>query len=94
MKRLSISPIAAALLLAAAPLWTSAQDKKGVTEPELKYQAGSSPLGAESMYQSTNPKAPPPQQPSPEGPRQRPRRPGGMLPVANRSALSAGHSQS
>ncbi len=59
MKRLSISPIAAALLLAAAPLWTSAQDKKGVTEPELKYQAGSSPLGAESMYQSTNPKAPP-----------------------------------
>jgi len=44
MKRLSISPIAAA---------------KGVTEPELKYQAGSSPLGAETMYQSTNPKAPP-----------------------------------
>jgi len=59
MKRLSISPIAAALLIAAAPLWTSAQDKKGVTEPELKYQAGSSPLGAETMYQSTNPKAPP-----------------------------------
>ena len=59
MKRLSISPIAAALLIAAAPLWTTAQDKKGVTEPELKYQAGSSPLGAETMYQSTNPKAPP-----------------------------------
>ena len=59
MKRLSISPIAAALLLAAAPLWTSAQDKKGVTEPELKYQAGASPLASEPMYQSTNPKAPP-----------------------------------
>ena len=59
MKRLSISPIAAALLLAAAPLWTSAQDKKGVTEPELKYQAGASPLADEPMYQSTNPKAPP-----------------------------------
>ena len=40
MKRLSPIPIAAAMLLAAAPLWTSAQDKKGVTEPELKYQAG------------------------------------------------------
>ena len=59
MKRLSISPIAAALLFAAAPLWTSAQDKKGVTEPELKYQAGASPLANEPMYQSTNPKAPP-----------------------------------
>ena len=36
-----------------------AQDKKGVTEPELKYQAGASPLADEPMYQSTNPKAPP-----------------------------------
>jgi len=59
MKRLSMPPIAVALLLAAAPLWTSAQDKKGVTEPELKYQAGASPLANEPMYQSTNPKAPP-----------------------------------
>jgi nitrite reductase (NO-forming) / hydroxylamine reductase len=59
MKRLSPIPIVAAMLLAAAPLWSSAQDKKAVTEPELKYQAGSSPLGAETMYQSTNPKAPP-----------------------------------
>jgi len=59
MKRLSISPIAAALLIAAAPLYSSAQDKKGVTEPELKYQAGASPLANESMYQSSNPKAPP-----------------------------------
>ena len=59
MKRLSPIPIAAAMLLAAAPLWSSAQDKKGVTEPELKYQAGSSPLAGEPMYQSINPKAPP-----------------------------------
>ena len=59
MKRLCISPIAAALLIAATPLWTSAQDKKGVTEPELKYQAGASPLANEPMVQSTNPKAPP-----------------------------------
>ena len=59
MKRLSMPPIAVALLLAAAPLWTSAQDKKGVTEPELKYQAGASPLANEPMVQSTNTKAPP-----------------------------------
>ena len=32
MKRLSIVPNRCRLLLAAAPLWTSAQDKKGVTE--------------------------------------------------------------
>jgi nitrite reductase (NO-forming)/hydroxylamine reductase len=38
---------------------TTAQEKKGITEPELKYQAGSSPLANEPMYQSTNPKAPP-----------------------------------
>jgi nitrite reductase (NO-forming)/hydroxylamine reductase len=36
-----------------------AQDKKPVTEPELRYQAGASPLAGEPMYQSTNPKAPP-----------------------------------
>jgi nitrite reductase (NO-forming) / hydroxylamine reductase len=58
MKRFSPIPIVAAMLLAAAPLWSSAQDKKGITEPELKYQAGASPLGNEPMYQSTNPKAP------------------------------------
>ncbi len=59
MKRLSPTPIVAALLLAAAPLWSSAQDKKPVTESELKYQAGASPLADEPMYQATNPKAPP-----------------------------------
>lgn len=49
--------VVATVLLAAFGL--HAQDKKGVTEPELKYQAGGSPLGAEPMVQSTNPKAPP-----------------------------------
>lgn len=52
-----------ATIVATALLWAfglqAQQDKKGVTEPELKYQAGGSPLGAEPMYQSTNPKAPP-----------------------------------
>src|SRR5512143_1861027 len=36
-----------------------AQEMKGVTEPEIRYQAGASPLAGEPMYQSTNPKAPP-----------------------------------
>ncbi len=35
------------------------QNKMGVTEPEVNYQAGSSPLANEPMYQSSNPKAPP-----------------------------------
>ena len=35
-----------------------AQDKKPVSEAEIKYQAGSSPLGQEEMHQSINPKAP------------------------------------
>ncbi|MBL8362747.1 MAG: c-type cytochrome [Rubrivivax sp.] len=41
------------------PLTATAQDKKQITEPELKYQAGASPLANEPMYQATNPKAPP-----------------------------------
>ncbi len=36
-----------------------ADDKKVITQPEVNYQAGGSPLGSEPMYQSTNPKAPP-----------------------------------
>jgi nitrite reductase (NO-forming)/hydroxylamine reductase len=35
-----------------------AQDKKNVSQPEMNYQAGGSPLANEAMYQSTNPKAP------------------------------------
>ena len=56
----------AALLLAAAPLVATAQEKKAadsgekhVTQPEAAYQAGGSPMAASPMYQSTNPKAPP-----------------------------------
>ena len=55
----ALVPLAGALLLAAAPLWSSAQDKKPVTPAEMNYQAGGSPLANEPMYQSTNPKAPP-----------------------------------
>ncbi len=49
----------AALLIATLSLGVAAQDKKSVTEPEIAYQAGQSPLAGEKMYQSTNPKAPP-----------------------------------
>ncbi|MEX0638177.1 MAG: cytochrome D1 domain-containing protein, partial [Burkholderiales bacterium] len=34
-------------------------DKHPVTEPEIRYQAGGSPLAAEDMHQDVNPKAPP-----------------------------------
>jgi nitrite reductase (NO-forming)/hydroxylamine reductase len=59
MNRITLTRIAAAALLGAGLLGVQAQEKKGVTEPELKYQAGGSPLASEPMYQSTNPKAPP-----------------------------------
>ncbi|KRH99151.1 nitrite reductase [Curvibacter sp. PAE-UM] len=49
----------AALALAALAVSAFAQDKKGVTAPEMNYQAGTSPLVNEPMVQSTNPKAPP-----------------------------------
>ena len=54
-----LRPIPVAALMAVLPLAAMAQDRKPVTEPELKYQAGASPLAGEAMYQSTNPKAPP-----------------------------------
>ena len=53
-----LAPLAAMLLVVAAST-AHAQEKKGVTESELKYQAGASPLATEPMYQSSNPKAPP-----------------------------------
>ena len=55
----TLTRLAAAALLAAGALGASADDKKPVTEAELKYQAGASPLAGEAMYQTTNPKAPP-----------------------------------
>ena len=47
----------AATLAVAVSFGAHAQEKKGVTESELKYQAGASPLAGEAMYQSSNPKA-------------------------------------
>jgi nitrite reductase (NO-forming)/hydroxylamine reductase len=45
-------------VFAAAPTMGWAVDKK-VTEPEIRYQAGSSPLAGQEMHQNINPKAPP-----------------------------------
>ena len=47
-----------AIVLASLALNATAQDKKGVSQSEMNYQAGASPLANEMMYQSTNPKAP------------------------------------
>jgi nitrite reductase (NO-forming)/hydroxylamine reductase len=49
----------AAALMAALAFGAQADDKKTISQPELNYQAGTSPLANEPMYQSTNPKAPP-----------------------------------
>lgn len=58
MKVPRLSSVAAVLLTSLA-IAALAQDKKGVTQPEMNYQAGTSPLVSEPMVQSTNPKAPP-----------------------------------
>ena len=50
-------PLALTALFAAASV--QAEEPKHATEPERAYQAGSSPLAGEPMYQSSNPKAPP-----------------------------------
>ncbi len=47
------------LLMVGFAATVSAQEKKPVTEPEISYQAGTSPLAGEPMVQSSNPKAPP-----------------------------------
>jgi nitrite reductase (NO-forming)/hydroxylamine reductase len=48
-----------ALLAVAASATLAQEHKPGVSEPEIRYQAGGSPLAGEPMYQATNPKAPP-----------------------------------
>ena len=58
MKILRFTAIAA-LMASTLAVTAHAQEKKGVTQGELGYHAGSSPLANEPMVQSTNPKAPP-----------------------------------
>ena len=50
---LSMTPLAAGLAMAEEP------SHKDIPAAEIRYQAGSSPLGAVDMYQDINPKAPP-----------------------------------
>ncbi|WP_374401973.1 cytochrome D1 domain-containing protein [Niveibacterium sp.] len=57
-KALSIATLAALATFAGGPLW-AADSKMGVTDAEVKYQAGGSPLADVEMYQDINPKAPP-----------------------------------
>ena len=52
-----LSSLAMAAMLVSGNI--QAQDKKNLSQPEANYQAGSSPIGAEPMVQSVNPKAPP-----------------------------------
>ena len=55
-----LTPLATAAFIAAVALQAQAEEVKAhVSPPEVGYQAGSSPIGNEPMYQSTNPKAPP-----------------------------------
>jgi len=57
-RALHAMPVALSVLLASAPLHAQEATKHS-TQPEINYQAGSSPLATEPMYQSSNPKAPP-----------------------------------
>ena len=50
---------AALALVAGSALAQAPAQRKDVTQPELRYQAGSSPLGQAEMHQNINPKAPP-----------------------------------
>jgi nitrite reductase (NO-forming) / hydroxylamine reductase len=60
MKVPRLARLAGVALLALGGFAAHAQEQKhDVTQPEIDYQAGTSPLAGEPMYQSTNPKAPP-----------------------------------
>ena len=58
MKSLKLKAVTA-LVLSSIALAGWCDDKKSVSQPEMNYQAGSSPLATEPMVQSLNPKAPP-----------------------------------
>ena len=58
LQNIGTRALIAAALIAASGV-ASAQDKKGVTDPEVRYQAGGSPLAGTEMHQNIDPKAPP-----------------------------------
>lgn len=59
VRRATTLALAAFAALGGAVHAAEPTNKMGVTQPEVNYQAGGSPLANEPMYQSTNPKAPP-----------------------------------
>ena len=59
VRRATTLALAAFAALGGVAHAAEATNKMGVTQPEVNYQAGGSPLANEPMYQSTNPKAPP-----------------------------------
>ena len=59
MNTTKIVRLAAVTAAVLAAVGVQAQENKmGVSQPEVNYQAGGSPLADTPMYQSTNPKAP------------------------------------
>jgi nitrite reductase (NO-forming)/hydroxylamine reductase len=56
--KIILGTLAMAAMLVAGSLHAE-EVKKGMTQPEANYQAGSSPIGDAPMHQSVNPKAPP-----------------------------------
>ena len=60
MRRIArVAPVAWLVAAAFAGGAAYAQDKKPITEPETRYQAGSSPMAGMEMHQNVDPKAPP-----------------------------------
>jgi len=55
----TVTALPLALLVAAAYAQPTQPGRAPVTEPEIRYQAGGSPLAQEDMHQDFNPKAPP-----------------------------------
>ncbi len=59
IKWLPVAAVVAGVFAAAPSIGWAQSHKKEVTEPEIRYQAGSSPLAGQEMHQNINPKAPP-----------------------------------
>ena len=59
LKQVAVALAALPLAVGLALAKDTPEAKKGVTEAEVKYQAGSSPMAGVEMHQNINPKAPP-----------------------------------
>ncbi len=59
LARFALAGVAAALAAVPAFAQPTKPERAPVTQPEIRYQAGGSPLAQEEMHQDINPKAPP-----------------------------------